>query len=195
MGYPVFASGDVLNASDMNAVGLWRVTDCTVTSSGGTAATASNGVITLGTGNTSVTVNSAFSSNYNRYRITIDNIVASNAGDLQFRVGSATAQYYGIYNYQISTGTSNTFYQNATGSAYIGGLSTSGSAGEQTITFDISQPNQATRTSWTGQSFGNNYYFNFGYQLADTTQHTSFTIFPTAGTLTGGQIRVYGYQK
>ncbi len=46
--YPVFAAGDVLGAADMNAVGLWRVTTCTVSSAGGTAATASNGVITIG---------------------------------------------------------------------------------------------------------------------------------------------------
>jgi len=175
---PDFTAYTPLSAATMNKVGLWLVKSQTV-----------------GSGVSSVTVTGAFSADYDRFRITIDNIVASVAGDMQMRVGSATAQYYGIYNYQISTGSSNTFYQNATGSAYIGGLSTSGSAGEQTISFDISQPNKATRTAWTGQAFGNNYYFSFGYQLADTTQHTSFTIFPGAGTLTGGTICVYGYNN
>jgi hypothetical protein len=33
-----------------------------------------------------------------------------------------------------------------------------------------------------------------GY-LADTTSYTAFTLTPTAGTMTGGTIRVYGYRN
>jgi hypothetical protein len=178
MPVPDFSPGEVLTAAAMDSIGLWLVKTQTV-----------------GTGVSSVTVTGAFSANYDRYRITIDNIAASTGGDLRFQLGSANTQYYGIYNYQVSTGTTQVFYQNNTANAYIGGLATSGSQGEQSITFDISQPNKATRTAWTGQAFGNNYYFNFGYQLADTTQYTAFTIFPGSGTLTGGTIRVYGYRN
>ena len=95
MGYPLFTTGDVLTASDMNAVGLWRVTNCTVTSVGGTAATASNGVITIGTGNTSVTVNNAFSSDYLNYKVIINGNSASAQNDIQIRYsGTTTNSYY-----------------------------------------------------------------------------------------------------
>ena len=176
MSFPVFANGDVLNASDMNGVGLWLVKSQTV-----------------GTGVASVTVTGAFSADYDRYRITIDGIVASVGGDLRFTLGSANTGYYGVYNNQVYTGGSAVFYSNNATSAYVGGLGTI--AGEQSITFDISNPQKATRTAWYGQAYGNGYYFNFGYQLADTTQHTALTIAPSAGTLTGGTIRVYGYRN
>ena len=44
MTYPVFADGDVLNASDMNAVGMWKAIPTSIT---GTGATLSSNVITL----------------------------------------------------------------------------------------------------------------------------------------------------
>lgn len=195
MPVPVFSTGEVLTAAAMNAVGLWRVTTCTVTSAGGTAATASNGVVTVGTGNTSVTVNNAFSADYARYRVTIDGVLGSLNGDMRIQIGTAIAQYYGIYNYQTPAGGGalGILPQTATADAYIGGLNTT--FHEQSISFDIINPNKALRTSWTGQAFGNNYYFSFGYQLADATQHTSFKIFPSAGTITGGEICVYGYNN
>lgn len=193
MTYPAFNSGDILTASDMNAVGLWRLTGCTVTSTGGTAATSSNGVITIGTSNTSVTVSNAFTADYDRYRITIDNIVASTGGDLRFTLGSTATGYYGVYNYQIYSGTGSVFYQNNTANSYIGGLGTI--AGEQSITFDISNPQKATRTAWYGQAYGNGYFFTFGYQIANTTQYTDFIIQPGTGSLTGGTICVYGYNN
>jgi hypothetical protein len=31
--------------------------------------------------------------------------------------------------------------------------------------------------------------------LKDTTQYTAFTILPASGTLTGGNIRIYGYNN
>ena len=54
MSYPVFASGDVLNASDMNGVGLWLVK-----------------TQVIGTAVSSVTVTSAFTTDYDQYMITV----------------------------------------------------------------------------------------------------------------------------
>lgn len=175
MTYPVFTNGTELPASDLNAIGLWLVKSQTI-----------------GSGVTSVTVTGAFSADFDRYRITIDGTIASAGGDLRFQLGSTTAAYYGIYNYQAPSGTSAVYYQNNTANAYIGGID---AYGDQTITFDISNPQKATRTTFTGQAFGNNYYFNFGNQLADTTQYTAFTVYTGGPTLTGGTIRVYGYRN
>ena len=54
MTYPVFATGDVLNASDMNAVGLWLVK-----------------TQTIGSGVGSVAVTGAFSADYDNYKIIV----------------------------------------------------------------------------------------------------------------------------
>jgi len=188
MSYPSFNSGDVLTATDMNAVGLWKIVPTGATN--GTVD--ADGDVTVGSGVSSVTVSGVFGSNYDKYRISINNIVASTGGDLRFQLGTTATGYYGVYNYQVYTGTSSVFYQNNTANSYIGGLGTI--AGEQSIIFDIFNPNKATRSVWHGQSYGNGYYFNFGYQIADTTQYTSFVISPGTGTLTGGTITVYGYK-
>jgi hypothetical protein len=68
---PTFSVGQFNTAAYMNAIGLWRVTTCTVSSTGGTAATASNGVITIGAGNTSVTVVNAFSADFDNYLVAV----------------------------------------------------------------------------------------------------------------------------
>jgi hypothetical protein len=184
---PDFTSGQVLTAAHMNGVGLWKLVPTTVTNGTFNAV----GDITVGSGVSSVAVNGVFNSNYDNYRISINNIVASTGGDLRFQLGTTATGYYGVYNYQVYTGTSSVFYQNNTANSYIGGLGTI--AGEQSIIFDIFNPNKATRSVWHGQAYGNGYYFNWGYQIADTTQYTSFTISPGTGTLTGGSISVYGY--
>jgi hypothetical protein len=50
---------------------------------------------------------------------------------------------------------------------------------------------KTTKTTWTGQAYGNGYYFNLGYQLADSTSYTGFTLLPGTGNITG-TIRVFG---
>ena len=68
MTYPVFASGDVLNASDMNAVGMWLVK-----------------TQTIGTAVSSVQVTNAFSTNYRNYLILLDGGVGSTSSDIALR--------------------------------------------------------------------------------------------------------------
>jgi len=178
MGVKTFAVSEVLTASDTNTYlansGLVYVKQQTITSG------------------SSLNVTSAFSSTYDRYRITIDGIVASGGGDVRFQLGSTTANYYGVYNYQAPAGTTAVFYTNNGSTAYIGGHD---AYADQTISMDIANPNKAIRTTFTGQAFGNNYYFNFGYQLADTTQYTDFTIYTGGPTWSSGTITVYGYRK
>jgi hypothetical protein len=63
----------------------------------------------------------------------------------------------------------------------------------------VNNPNKAKKTGlfFTGISFAQtatagtiNPYF-----VADTTQYTAFTFTTGSGTITGGSIRVYGYQN
>lgn len=195
MTYPVFSAGEVLTAANMNAVGLWRITTCTVTSAGGTAATASNGVITVGSGNTSVTVSNAFSSSFDNYKIIYTGGTMSVSTALKLQMGSTTTGYYGAYVYGVSTGTtvSAANDNNTSSFTYAGGNSDTISTH---LDVDLLAPNLAHQTALIAPMV--HYSTNFGQYsgvLANTTAYTAFTLIPFSGTMTGGTIRVYGYNK
>ena len=193
MGYPVFASGDVLNASDMNAVGLWRVTTCTVTSVGGTAATASNGVITIGTGNTSVTVNNAFSADYDNYRIMLTNSTNSTGANMSIQLSGITTSVYA---------TAGTFY--TFGSATVGGFGPAattsftfgpGNAGMTTAVIEIISPFASRRKAMISNGISDGATYLFNGHCSSTASASGFVILPASGSMTGGTIRVYGYRN
>lgn len=193
MAYPSFSVGDVLTANDMNAVGLWRVTGCTVSSAGGTAATASNGVITIGSGNTSVTVSSAFSSSYSNYLILIDYAyVASGNPGLYLTMGTTATGYYGAtayYAYDASgDGTAKRNNGTEWNVGYVG-------ANNYSAAITVYAPQRNVRTSVSGSFAGDLYHGTFNGMLADTTQYTSFKLAPASSSFTTGTVRVYGYNK
>jgi hypothetical protein len=176
MSYPVFASGDVLNASDMNAVGLWLIKSQTV-----------------GSAVASVTVTDAFSSTYDNYKIIMSGGVGSTTIDFSLRLGAAAANYYGALVYcNYSSSTANAIGTNAgTNCTYIGGAD--GSFAQ--VDIEINAPNLAKATTVQGPFQNNAAFGHSAYRLADTTQYTAFTIFCNLGTITGGTITVYGYRK
>jgi hypothetical protein len=193
MTFPSFASGEVLTAADMNAVGLWRVTGCTVTSAGGTAATASNGVITIGTNNTSVTVANAFSADYDNYKIVISDVAGSTAANMTFQFSGITGSVY------FASGTFFTF-GSATVSGFGPAAATSWVIGpSNTLTSnwiaDVISPFASRRKTFMGKGVGDLSSYEFNGYANSTTSATGFVIAPSAGTITGGKIRVYGYRN
>ena len=194
MSYPVFAAGDVLGAADMNAVGLWRVTTCTVSSVGGTAATASNGVITIGTGNTSVTVNNAFSADYDNYKIIVSGASATTNVNVAMTLNGGTTGYFGCLVYGLTSGGSPLLATNSNGSAWS-------FVGYQTIdsginlVMDVLSPNLAEWTSIQSSYISTGGAGTYTGNRQATTQHTGFTLTPDNGNMTGGKIRVYGYRN
>lgn len=172
---PVFSAGAVLTAAQMNAVGLWLVKSQTV-----------------GTGVSSVTISNAFSSDYTNYRITMSGIDCSIADNvLAITFGSSTANYYSASRYFSFTGGTIEVNQNNQASAYLFASTTNN---DTNGSFDVFQPYATQFTSWTGSSFTYIYNIVFGGLHAAATSHTSFTIATTAGTMTGGTIKVYGYR-
>lgn len=177
MTFPVFASGDVLNASDMNAVGLWLVK-----------------TQTIGSAVSSVAVTGAFSADFDNYRIIVSGGAGSSAdAGLTLRVGAKTTGYRAALYYQdytnavvatVLAGTNETV-------AYVGRSGTNGLS----AVIDITAPNLAKNTSIIGH--GSNPSLNvWGINNTnDTTQYTDFTILVSAGTVTGGTIKVYGYRN
>ena len=178
MTFPVFASGDVLNASDMNGVGLWLVKTQAV-----------------GSGVASVTVTGAFSSDYDNYRIVYGGGTGSTAITLSLQLGASTTGYYSVVNYAayaalatpLSTGDSNQALWRYVGYA---------DANYAQMSFDLIAPNLARWTTFNAATWAATTVAGTSsgiHQVA--TAYTAFTLGVNTGTLTGGTIRVYGYRN
>lgn len=175
-------------------IGLYMIRTCTVTSTGGTAASASNGVITIGNGNTLVTISDAFSANYDNYRIVFSGIDFSTSGNLHFfTLGSLNTNYFGTTYYDNYTG-SPAAYARYNGAAYLGVL-IGGTESDTFCTMEVCAPFLTRRPSITGMYHGTGYSGWFSGTNLATTSVTSFTLTTQSGTMTGGEIRVYGYRN
>jgi hypothetical protein len=178
MTFPVFASGDVLNASDMNGVGLWLVKTQTV-----------------GSGVSSVAVTGAFSADYDTYLVTYSGGSMSADTAIMCQIGSATTGYYGAYVYgnYSSTAVAGANDNNAARFTYVGG---GDPFNGNSALFTLNNPFLTTQTYISSPMVA--YSTNVGSyvgRLATSTSYTGFTLIPFSGTLTGGTIRVYGYRK
>lgn len=178
MPVPVFTTGEVLTAANMNQVGLWLVKTQTV-----------------GTAVSSVQVTGAFSSSYDSYKITWTGGTSSAATQIDMTLGSTTTAYYNTLQYgNTYTTPTPTGLGNNNGSKFtFVGWSESSSGG--VIECELHQPFLSKwthfRSSWMATTNGG---MNAGVQQS-TTSFTSFTFTPLSGTLTGGTIRVYGYRN
>ena len=176
MTYPVFASGDVLNASDMNGVGLWLVKSQTV-----------------GSGVSSVTVTGAFSADYDNYRIVFSGIDCGTGGFIWYlQLGGVASNYYGSCYIDAYTGASTTtFRTNAGISLPVGVQDTDNTS----LSLDVLRPYLSTVTTINGNHYGGGYSGWVGGAHAANTSHTSFNFYLGSGTMTGGTIKVYGYRN
>ena len=147
---------------------------------------------TVGTTVASVTVTGAFSATYDNYRVIYTGGAASTAVDLGIILGATTANYYFAFGYlPYAGGLSGVTVNNGASWAYAGGASTALAF----ISCDIFRPFATDQTLITSNGANaSNGNFDGGY-LNNTTSYTAFTITPSSGTLTGGTIRVYGYQN
>lgn len=156
--------------------------------------------VTIGSGVSSVTVSNAFSADFQNYKILID--VANCTGDaaLMMKVGSTTSGYYGgHYGYRFN-GVSYSFFANNGAETSIGAV---GAGRGGWVVIDINNPFETEETSWAGNflyrrttSSGNGAFGYHGSMVDNTTSYTAFTIEPDfVNTMTGGTIRVYGYNN
>jgi hypothetical protein len=178
MSFPSFATGEVLTAADMNAVGLWLVKTQTV-----------------GTGVSSVTVTAAFSSEYTNYLIQWTGGTMSADTALKLKLGSNASGCFGAFihtpNY-TGTSVSNAGDSNTAFFTYCG----SGNSSQAQSSVLVQGPNTATRTFVvSGQVSYSTAFGTYTGLDSSTTQHTAFTFEPFSGTMTGGTIRVYGYRN
>ena len=177
MTFPVFASGDVLNASDMNGVGLWLVKTQTV-----------------GSGASTVPVTGAFSADYDNYFITYNGATTASGESLRLQLGATTTGYYGnlIYANYTSGAPASIGDNNGAVFRHIAG----GDGNSTSLILWVSNPFATQRTHVFSASYrdsANAGQYN-GY-VANNTSYTGFTLVVPSGSITGGTIRVYGYQK
>jgi hypothetical protein len=150
---------------------------------------------TIGTTVSSVNVTGAFSATYDNYKIIISGGLGSTATWIALKLGATTTGYYwaqSAYTYTNSAG--------STGAGNQASFSRFGYFTTSTINAncDLVNPFNSKNTVLS-------YFFNImatdgeagsgGGYLANTTSYTDFTVTPQSGTLTGGTIRVYGYNN
>jgi hypothetical protein len=182
MSFPSFATGEVLTAADMNAVGLWLIKTDTLTSG------------------SSKEITSCFSSLYRNYRIIISNARAASPVGMWLRFGTtATGVYYyngqyGLYNSATITGI------NGSAQNQIDLSTTLVSGADTSVVIDVFSPNLAKTTTFS--SIGNDPRTDGGANrtssgfVNNTTQYTSFTLLNSGGVnWTSCDIAVYGYKS
>ena len=147
---------------------------------------------TIGTTVSSVAVTAAFSATYNAYKIIVDGGVGSATALLGMVLGStATGYYEAAVRANYSTGTVDSGSQaNGSSFARIGNVN----ANFINLAVDVINPFAAKYTLVNGMFISATQGGQFSGYLADTTSYTAFTLSPASGTLTGGNIKVYGYQ-
>lgn len=146
----------------------------------------------VGTGVSSITVNDAFNTDFDAYKI----IATGGTGSAAFfslRLGAANTQYYQIAGgFVYSTGNANNGNTNNGTQFTVAARSDSDYIG---LNLDIINPFLAKTTSVSGFDAGT---ISAGYVSGvqrSNTSFTSFTLNISTGSVTGGTIFVYGYRK
>jgi hypothetical protein len=177
MAFPVFAPGDVLNASDMNAVGLWKITAVTVSA-------------------TTVAVNNCFTADYDHYLVKFVGI-ASSAGDIYFRLRVGGVDESGASAYRngrmiVGLNSSLTFASTNNATNNHGQVPNISQTANNVSVFDLHVFNPA-KTTWTQgicHSAGN-FIALSGLTLQNTTAYDGFSLTNTNLT---GTVTVYGFR-
>jgi hypothetical protein len=158
---------------------------------------------TIGSAVSSVQVTGAFSATYDNYKIILSGTIGSTSSNITMILGASTSNYE---TSQISADTRSSTLTNVHSGASQTSwrIATNGfhGAGAPAYTnianLDIYAPFATGTTYYAGwtQNFGSTGYqiWSSGYQ-STAASYTSFTISPSTGTITGGTIKVYGYQK
>lgn len=182
----VGTNGQVLTADSTASTGIKWATPATPASGLTLAKTQ-----TIGSAVSSVTVSDAFSSTYDAYKVVITGGAADASREIVLTLGSTTSGYKWTILVNTYNNTLTTVGSSSDSSISVFRATTSGI----NIEFDVLSPNLAKNTAVTGMTVDNGQWNFVNGVVPNTTQYTAFTLTTNSGTLTGGTIRVYGYQN
>jgi hypothetical protein len=155
-----------------------------------------NGAVTIGSAVSSVTVSGAFSATYDNYLIILSGGVGSTATGINLTLGATATGYYrgGNYTSYATTTVTGVAGNNVTNWQSIGVASTTSLDARVELYDPFLEKNTKMRGSYasaltTGESLVQQGFLN------NTTSYTDFTFTKASGTLTGGTIRIYGYNN
>lgn len=178
-------------------MGLVKVIPSSVSSAGGTAATlnSTTGTVTIGSGNTSITITNLWSSLYDNYRLEIETIGGGSANiTMQLRTASATT----TTNYKAMLWTPFVSYtsgaaasQTSTTAMIVGYNETTGGS----CSVDLSAPFASRPTRLFGNYSTDLNTGPVGSVQTDSTSFVSAVFALSSGAFGGGTIRVYGYRN
>ncbi|MGA0096701.1 MAG: hypothetical protein ACO3IP_09325 [Burkholderiaceae bacterium] len=148
---------------------------------------------TIGSAVSTVTVTNAFSATYDAYKITVIGGAGSTTENIRMQLGASTASYYDGVLYIANTALTTPASAGTNNGSIFARVGSCDSDGIQ-INIDIIGPFLAKQTSFHGvYAYGPSAMgVAFGFHNVSTS-YTDFTLSPGSGTLTGGEIRVYGY--
>jgi hypothetical protein len=151
---------------------------------------------TVGTTVASVTVTDAFSATYDNYVIMASGITASTSAVANLTLGATTTGYYwfGTFGYWNSATVNGSFGSNVGNVTDVLNCSSDYS----TMIMNIHSPYLSSKSYFSYSSIspvtGGYNWQGQGY-LNNSTSYTAFTLTMGSGTITGGTIKVYGYQN
>jgi hypothetical protein len=189
MTFPSFSVGETLRAADMNAVGLWKVSPTSATNG-----TVSDGVVTIGNAVASVTVNGAFSTDYDSYEIVYSMGDSSAVAALFVKFNNSTGSTYSYGGGYTLFGTTSFVAEQANNTSdgiRIGNSNVDLSS----IVFQVVSPFSASPTHVMAQHADHQYFSVRGGRDSNAASQTGFTLVAPGATLTGGTIRIYGRRK
>lgn len=178
--------------------GLIPIKPSSVTISGGTATVNDLGLVTWGSGTTTVTLNNVFSANYKNYRFVHRgnaNTDSNNEVRLRFANGgtpfTTDGWYCGLTGIDYN-GTSRNFPV-GNGSSGIIGIQTQIAVGDIINPFDSTTNTWGTiqnlvRYSGVGPAFQNG-----SFNTTTSRSYDGITIFLSAGSYTSGSLQIFGY--
>ena len=178
------------NSPAQNPQALELVTTATCSAGG----TASNGIITIGTAVTSVTVANAFSSTYDHYRIILTGGTASTSSNqFSFNFNGSPSAWYGNFIYANFAGSTpaSVGYNNLTGVTHAASVS----SGYSQAFIDIQSPFLATPSFFSSHFVDGSNAGRTQATNANSTSYTGFILTMNTGTCSGGTIAIYGYRK
>lgn len=174
---PDFIAGATLTALQMNQVGMWKVK-----------------TLSVGFGVSSVTVTDVFSADYDNYLVTVSGGTHSTGSQVfNLQMGATVTGYYYSFSYTpYNTVPSAAGGINVAKWDYAGGCNLNGLH----ALIDINSPFLTKPTTFRSTVANHtNYAGNCAGLLNNNTSYTGFTLGLSAGTMSGGTIRVYGYRN